>query len=275
PIDDDALASRERTTEPLDRAIQIEHRRTLFGRARRQEGGHVAGRETAAGEHLRDERGDTIRDIPGLFGHDPAPLRREGHLTFKYLARVFTLALAVASCTQSTTPTRPAGSPLATTTGTALTAIGLADKPIFIVQALVRKWYMVPDSLSQEGAPAAISFPGIDAAPGRPRARLRSTGRAVELAPTPSTGALGTMGPPVWTGTVPLDGAAPGPQTIDYLVRMSDGSDTVLWSATFLLSQPEYVVWTLDFEGDASSDEAMANTWDIAQSNYVPMTIMW
>jgi hypothetical protein len=83
------------------------------------------------------------------------------------------------------------------------------------------------------------------------------------------------MGPAVWTGTVPLDGAAPGSQTIDYLVRMSDGTDMVLWSSTFLLSQPEYIVWTLDFEGDASSDEAMANTWDIAQTNYVPMTIMW
>src|SRR5204862_2173608 len=143
PIDDDALASRERTTEPLDRAIQIEHRRAFFGRPRGQEGRHLIHGEAPAAEHLRDERGDTIRYIPGLFGHDPAPLRREGHLTFKYLARVFTLALAVASCTQSTTPTRPAGSPLATTTGTALTAIGLADKPIFIVQALVRTWYMV------------------------------------------------------------------------------------------------------------------------------------
>ena len=188
---------------------------------------------------------------------------------------MFTLALAVASCTQATTPTPPAGSPSATSSATAPTAIGLADKPIFIVQAPGRNWYTVPDGLFPEGAPAAISFPAVDAAPGHPRARLRSTGRAVELAPIPSTNALGTMGPAVWTGTVPLDGAAPGPQTIDYLVRMNDGTDAVLWSSTFLLSQPEYIVWTLDFEGDASSDEAMANTWDIAQSSYVPMTIMW
>jgi hypothetical protein len=189
---------------------------------------------------------------------------------------VFTLALAVASCTQAATPAPKAGSPLATPTATAPTAIGLAEKPIFIVQALVRKWYTVPDGLSRDGAPAAISFPAIDAAPGRPRAKLRSTGAVVDLVPSPgASSALGAMGPAVWTGTVPLDGAAPGPQTIDYLVRMKDGTDAVLWSPTFLLSQPEYVVWTLDFEGDASSDEAMANTWDISQSNYVPMTIMW
>src|SRR5205085_12001711 len=127
PIDDDALASRERTTEPLDRAIQIEHRRTIFGRPRSEEGGHLGDGEAAAGEHLRDERGDTIRYIPGLLGHDPAPLRREGHLTFKYLARVFTLALAVASCTQAATPIPPAGSPLGTPSASAPTVVGLAD----------------------------------------------------------------------------------------------------------------------------------------------------
>ena len=83
------------------------------------------------------------------------------------------------------------------------------------------------------------------------------------------------MGPAAWAGTVPLDGASPGPQAIDFLVRMRDGTDAVLWSSTFLLSQPEYVIWTLDFEGDASSDEAMANTAAIADELKLPMTIMW
>src|SRR4029077_13560670 len=119
PIDDDALASRERTTDPLDRTIHIEHRRTLSGRPRRKEGGHVAGCESPASEHLSDERGDTIRDIPGLFGHDPAPLRREGHLPFKYLARVFTFALVASSCTPSaTTPTPTTTAPASTPTPT-------------------------------------------------------------------------------------------------------------------------------------------------------------
>jgi hypothetical protein len=34
-------------------------------------------------------------------------------------------------------------------------------------------------------------------------------------------------------------------------------------------------VWTVDFEGDASSDQAMVNTADIADEQKVPMTIMW
>ncbi|HVD31354.1 MAG TPA: hypothetical protein VNE19_06550, partial [Methylomirabilota bacterium] len=41
------------------------------------------------------------------------------------------------------------------------------------------------------------------------------------------------------------------------------------------LSEPEYVVWTLDFEGDGASDQAMANTAAIADQQNVPMTIMW
>jgi uncharacterized protein DUF2334 len=39
--------------------------------------------------------------------------------------------------------------------------------------------------------------------------------------------------------------------------------------------RPRYVVWTLDFEGDAASDEALANTAAIADELHVPMTILW
>jgi hypothetical protein len=35
------------------------------------------------------------------------------------------------------------------------------------------------------------------------------------------------------------------------------------------------VVWTLDFEGDASSDDALGNTAAIADEHRVPMTVMW
>ncbi|MDE3101600.1 MAG: hypothetical protein KGJ98_05125 [Chloroflexota bacterium] len=36
-----------------------------------------------------------------------------------------------------------------------------------------------------------------------------------------------------------------------------------------------YVAWTLDFEGDAASDAALANTAAIADELGIPMTIMW
>ena len=112
----------------------------------------------------------------------------------------------------------------------------------------------------------SLSIPNVDATPGRPRARLRSTGRTVDLAPS-------DMG--LWTGALPLDGATAGEQTVEFVVRLRDGTDAVIDSPTFLLSAPEYVVWTLDFEGDAAGDAEMANTAAIADALGVPMTLMW
>src|SRR5438552_176368 len=150
PVDDDALASRERTVEALDRPVQIAHRRALIRRdPGRQEVRHLPRADAPPREDPRDERGDTIGDIPDpLCGHDPATLRHEAHPTFKYPALVLAIGLALASC--------------------------------------------VP----------------------------------------PATRA-------------------------------------------FVLSAPEYVVWTLDFEGDASGDAELANTAAIADGLRVPMTIMW
>ncbi len=56
------------------------------------------------------------------------------------------------------------------------------------------------------------------------------------------------------------------------------GSPTVFTLAgktSFLVSAPEYVVWTLDFEGDAAGDAALANTAAIADGLRVPMTVLW
>jgi len=66
----------------------------------------------------------------------------------------------------------------------------------------------------------------------------------------------------------------PGGYAIDVVERLAQG-ETVVATHEFVLSQPEYVVWTLDFEGDASSDQAMANTAAIADEQKIPMTIMW
>ena len=54
--------------------------------------------------------------------------------------------------------------------------------PVGAKGGAARHWYTVPDGLFHEDARVAITIPGVDAAPGRPRARLRSTGRTIDLA---------------------------------------------------------------------------------------------
>jgi len=76
-------------------------------------------------------------------------------------------------------------------------------------------------------------------------------------------------------GVVPLSGLAPGEHRADVVVRLAGGSDATVGSTTLVVSQPEYVVWTLDFEGDDASDARMANTAAIADSLGIPMTVMW
>jgi hypothetical protein len=61
---------------------------------------------------------------------------------------------------------------------------------------------------------------------------------------------------------------------MEVVERLADG-EVVVATKEIVISEPEYVVWTLDFEGDASSDDALANTAAIADEQKVPMTIMW
>ena len=137
-------------------------------------------------------------------------------------------------------------------------------------------WYLLPDGLSQGGIRINVEFPDGDMSGGRPRARLRSTGRSVDLVPSAPPAPPGVSGPaPHWIGTISLDGAKPGADAYEVVVRVRDGSDVVAARREIQLSQPEYVVWTLDFEGDAASDDALANTAAIADGRGVPMTVMW
>ena len=219
---------------------------------------------TAAGKHLRDERRDTIRCIPGLFGHDPAPLSREGHLTFKYLARVFTVALVAWSCTPSAStpqPTSNASSPIPRPSGT--------TRPEVMVPARfdreTRRWYLLPDPRSPLAAEIRVGF-DADPAATAPTLQIRSTGAVVPLTPT------GTAN--VYAAALDLHSVAPGTYLIDVVERLAS-TDVAVATKEIVVSEPEYVVWTLDFEGDASSDQAMKNTADIADEQRIPMTIMW
>jgi hypothetical protein len=185
-------------------------------------------------------------------------------------ALIATSACAPGSSTPSPATTAATGvAPGGSVRATALD--GLAARPLGVKAGQPsRRWYTVPDGLFREDLPVSILFPNLDAGPGRPRARLVSTGRVVDLALRAAGGAA-----PEWVGRLPLGGASVGEQTVEYLVRLADGSDAVVDTRTFLLSAPEYVVWTLDFEGDAAGDAEMANTAAIADGLAVPMTVMW
>lgn len=197
------------------------------------------------------------------------------------LTRLSVLAVLVASCaTPSATP-----SPTATPAGTAspaaraitspsATPTGLVSLPI--VTFAMRHWWTLPDGLDPRGISVRALIAADDAQAGVPRARLRSTGTTVPLVHVgaktdPSVATL----PPAFDGTIPLDGAKAGPDVVQVLLRMRDGRDVVAAEAEVVVTAPEYVVWTLDFEGDAASDAALANTAAIADGMAVPMTIMW
>src|SRR2546428_1967740 len=158
-------------------------------------------------------------------------------------------ACAPATSTGPAASTGPSASP--TSSAPADGTLGLEVRPAGAKGDVARHWYTVPDGLFHEDARVAVTIPNVDAAPGRPRARLRSTGRTVDLT---------LDGAAQWTGALPLDGAAPGAQAVEFLVRPRDGTDAVIDTPTFMLSAPEYVVGTLDFEGDAAGDTEMANT---------------
>jgi hypothetical protein len=178
--------------------------------------------------------------------------------------------IAASACAPATSTATPsAGARVsATPTGSAPTGglDGLAARPVGAKGVVARRWYTVADGLARDDARISITIPNVDAAPGRPRARLRSTGRTVDLAPA---------GPTDWVGVLPLDSATVGEQTVEFIVRLRDGTDAVIDAPTFMLSAPEYVVWTLDFEGDAAGDPELANTAAIADGLRVPMTVMW
>jgi len=187
----------------------------------------------------------------------------------RLIVGIAVISIAASACAPAGSTAIPTATTVAAATPTASVLAtrqdGLAARPAARA-AVARRWYTVPDGLFQEAARVSVTIPDVDAAPGRPRARLRSTSRTIDLAPSDTA---------LWTGALPLDGAATGEQTVEFIVRLRDGTDAVIDSATFLLSAPEYVVWTLDFEGDAAGDAEMANTAAIADALGVPMTLMW
>ncbi len=107
-----------------------------------------------------------------------------------------------------------------------------------------------------------------DPTAGRPVARLRPGGREALLERVATD--------PVFFGaTFDARGLEAGRYAVDIVEHLASGADAVVATTEIVLSQPVYVVWTLDFEGDAAGDDEMANTAAIADGLHVPMTVMW
>jgi hypothetical protein len=182
------------------------------------------------------------------------------------------IAVLIAASAVSCAPAAPIASPstsasAASSTATATqTAAGL-PRAIAAEVGTLRRWYTLPDPLQQDSAMITADF-AVDPRPGSPRVR-------VEGRDTPMVFTAG--GPRGFgaVGAVPLDGLSPGEHRAEVFVRLADGTDAMAGATTFLVSHPEYVVWTLDFEGDAAGDAEMANTAAIADALGVPMTLMW
>lgn len=184
------------------------------------------------------------------------------------LALLVTLATsACVSAEPSRSPTPPPATATSAAAATGTDGAGGLPRAIAAEVGTMRRWYVLPDGLY--GDPAMIRA-DFAADPRRGAPRVRVEGRATPM--------ILTAGGPRGFGAVAavsVNGLAPGEHRADVVVRLADGGDATVGSTTFLVSQPEYVVWTLDFEGDAAGDAELANTAAIADGFGVPMTMMW
>jgi hypothetical protein len=204
-------------------------------------------------------------------------------MTSKYRTRVFALAVLIASCSPQAVV--PSPSPTASMTASpspspvpATAAPGL----VALIPARIstdRRWYAMPDGLEQATVTFSVVF-DADPTRGQPYVNvLKSAGGR----PGADVVALQRRTGNEWTASLSLDrGYTPGEQTARVFERLSRTDPTsdpptleVAGSTSFLVTQPEYVVWTLDFEGDASSDAELANTAAIADGLRIPTSVFW
>ncbi len=167
----------------------------------------------------------------------------------------------VSTATPSPTPSIPRASPTAPTNATS----GLPTAPIAAQAGSKRTWFLIPDGLFGEPAGVFVRF-DADPSAALPVIRLRGTGREAPL--------FSSTGPNFYGGSFDLHDVAPGRYVVDVVEHLA-GGESVVANTEIIVSAPEYVVWTLDFEGDAAGDTEMANTAAIADGLGVPMTLMW
>lgn len=185
-------------------------------------------------------------------------------MTAKYRPWLCALAVVVAACAPQTALPSPSPEPVRSETAAPTPTPGLAG-PIEGQLAIDRHWYTTPDGFEQPRVQVTATF-DTDPSAGQPFASIE--GRAAT--PLRRNGA-------VWTAAVPLDGFTAGTHTVGLFVRLREPAGGLfrVATATFFLSAPEYVLWTLDFEGDAAADTELANTAAIADRLNIPMVLFW
>ena len=191
-------------------------------------------------------------------------------MTIKYPAWLCAVAVLAAACAPQTVV--PSARPTATGAPSPALTPGLAAPVATSSVAMRHRWQLIPDGF----VPAApevgqnqvfVRFTD-DPSRGRPIARVQPGGREVPL-----EGPL--TGPNFFGAAIDLSGLAPGAYSVEIIEHLTGGVEAVVGKTDFMLSQPEYVVWTLDFEGDASGDAELANTAAIADGLKIPMSIFW
>ncbi len=190
-------------------------------------------------------------------------------MTSKYRPWVFALAALMAACAPQTVV--PSASP--TPVRTSVFASPTLGLPAAIRASLVldRHWHTIPDGFDSSPLHVTVTF---DADPSAGAPFIQISGPNTAAAANPRVPLVRTTGN-VWSADVPLQGLTPGFQAVRVIERIDPTSSQTVASDGFLLSQPEYVVWTLDFEGDASGDAELANTASIADGLKIPMAVFW
>jgi len=189
-------------------------------------------------------------------------------VTIKYPAWVSVCALLIAACGPA-----PAASPSPSVPPSASSA-PTPSRPSPGLAALIpatvttdRQWYTLPDGFDATALRVRATF-SADPTAGAPAAAIGDRGTPV---------ALTRAGGGEWTAVLPLVGLAAGTHEVRILERVGDAAapPAIAGRAAVRVSAPEYVVWTLDFEGDASGDAEMANAAAIAEGLRVPMVVFW
>ncbi|HEV2248947.1 MAG TPA: hypothetical protein VGT60_00375 [Candidatus Limnocylindria bacterium] len=196
-------------------------------------------------------------------------------MTAKYRTRLCVLALVLTACAPPTVAGSPSPTVAPSQSASPSAPRGLtAPVPIESIGPR-RHWYAIPDgfvppapSVDEDGyAQILVRFTG-DPRPGSPIARFSPVGQDVPLV------AIGTA-PNFYGAVLPLKGAPAGRYTAEIIEHLTSGREARVGQTSFMVTQPEYVVWTLDFEGDASGDAELANTAAIADGLKIPMTVFW
>jgi len=190
-------------------------------------------------------------------------------MTIKYPAWVCVLVVLLTACGPETTSASP--NPTVSRTSVFLSPTPGLPATIAGKLSLDKHWHLVPDGLDRSPLHVTVTFAG-DVAAGRPYVEVIGTGSST--VPT-ARASLTRQVADTWTADVPLDGLAAGFQQVRVFERLDANTAQAVASDGFLLSQPEYVVWTLDFEGDASGDAELANTAAIADGLKIPMSVFW